>query len=159
MIDHREIYEECERRRKTAGFLLSRAHTTQRLISILDSCSVFLPAVITYRKDLWETVGATPESWDEPCGRDAGSSCCTTSPWVSVSRPSTTAVIRSAIMYSFGASEQDADGNPALKSKETLEVIKYVKALYEEAMFRRGAHLGSGFQQPIHAGRRWLASR
>ena len=39
-----------------------------------------------------------------------------------------------AIMYCFGASEQDADGNPALKSKETLEAIKYVKALYEEAM-------------------------
>ena len=39
-----------------------------------------------------------------------------------------------AIMYCFGASEQDADGNPALKSKATLEAIKYVKALYEEAM-------------------------
>ena len=39
-----------------------------------------------------------------------------------------------AIMYCFGASEQDADGNPALKSKATLEAIKYVKALYDEAM-------------------------
>jgi multiple sugar transport system substrate-binding protein len=39
-----------------------------------------------------------------------------------------------AIMYAFGASEQDAEGNPALKSKETLEAIKFVKALYEEAM-------------------------
>ena len=37
-------------------------------------------------------------------------------------------------MYSFGASEQDADGNPPLKSKETLEAIKFVKALYEETM-------------------------
>jgi multiple sugar transport system substrate-binding protein len=39
-----------------------------------------------------------------------------------------------AIMYSFGASEQDAEGNPILKSKETLEAIKFVKALYEETM-------------------------
>ena len=37
-------------------------------------------------------------------------------------------------MYCFGASEQDGDGNPALKSKATLEAIKYVKALYDEAM-------------------------
>jgi multiple sugar transport system substrate-binding protein len=37
-------------------------------------------------------------------------------------------------MYSFGSSEQDASGIPALKSRETLEVIKYIKALYEEAM-------------------------
>ena len=39
-----------------------------------------------------------------------------------------------AIMYAFGSSEQDAEGNPALKSKETLEAIKFVKALYEETM-------------------------
>ena len=39
-----------------------------------------------------------------------------------------------AIMYCFGSSEQDGDGNPALKSKATLEAIKYVKALYDEAM-------------------------
>jgi multiple sugar transport system substrate-binding protein len=39
-----------------------------------------------------------------------------------------------AIMYSFGSSEQDAEGNPTLKSKETLEAIKFVKALYEETM-------------------------
>src|SRR5881396_1099571 len=39
-----------------------------------------------------------------------------------------------AIMYAFGASEQDAEGNPALKSRETLEAIKFVKALYSETM-------------------------
>jgi multiple sugar transport system substrate-binding protein len=38
------------------------------------------------------------------------------------------------IMYSFGAAEQDAEGSPALKSKETLEAIQFVKALYEETM-------------------------
>src|SRR5262245_15710024 len=39
-----------------------------------------------------------------------------------------------ASMYSFGASEQDAEGNPTLQSKETLEAVKFVKALYEETM-------------------------
>jgi multiple sugar transport system substrate-binding protein len=39
-----------------------------------------------------------------------------------------------AILYSFGASVQDGEGNPALKSKATLEAIRYVKALYQEAM-------------------------
>ena len=39
-----------------------------------------------------------------------------------------------AIMYCFGSSEQDENGNLALKSKATLEAIKYVKALYDEAM-------------------------
>src|SRR5438128_11889214 len=39
-----------------------------------------------------------------------------------------------AIMYAYGASEQDAEGNPALKSKETRDAINFVKALYEETM-------------------------
>ena len=39
-----------------------------------------------------------------------------------------------AIMYSFGSSVHDEDGNVVLNSKNTLEAIKFVKALYEEAM-------------------------
>jgi multiple sugar transport system substrate-binding protein len=35
-------------------------------------------------------------------------------------------------MYSFGAHEQDAEGNLAINSKETLEALKFVKALFEE---------------------------
>ena len=52
------------------------------------------------------------------------------------------------IMYCFGASEQDGDGNPALKSQATLEAIKYVKALYDEAMSK---DVLSGMQRPITA--------
>jgi multiple sugar transport system substrate-binding protein len=39
-----------------------------------------------------------------------------------------------AILYSFGASEQDVDGVPALSSNPTLEAVRFVKRLYEEAM-------------------------
>ena len=39
-----------------------------------------------------------------------------------------------SIMYSFGSSVQDADGNPVLKSRHTVEAVKFVKALYEETM-------------------------
>jgi len=37
-------------------------------------------------------------------------------------------------MYSFGAHEQDANGNLALNSPQTLEAIKFVKALFQESM-------------------------
>jgi multiple sugar transport system substrate-binding protein len=39
-----------------------------------------------------------------------------------------------AVMYSFGSSVQDAEGNVVLNSKETLEAIKFVKAIYKESM-------------------------
>jgi multiple sugar transport system substrate-binding protein len=39
-----------------------------------------------------------------------------------------------ALMWSYGASEQDANGNPTLNSKETVEALKYMKALYQDTM-------------------------
>jgi multiple sugar transport system substrate-binding protein len=39
-----------------------------------------------------------------------------------------------ALLYSFGGSEQDAHGNLVLKSRQTLEAIKYVMALYQDAL-------------------------
>jgi multiple sugar transport system substrate-binding protein len=39
-----------------------------------------------------------------------------------------------SIMAAYGASVQDAAGHPVLKSRQTLEALKFVKALYNEAM-------------------------
>jgi multiple sugar transport system substrate-binding protein len=136
VIDHREIYEECEGKYKKPLDFCLRSTYNPKNNKYIGFCGVFLPAVISYRKDLWETVGAVPESWanvletgrrikllyDKPVG-------------ISLAPEQNSGHTLRAIMYSFGAFEQDGDGNPALKSKETLEVIKYVKALYEEAMF------------------------
>jgi multiple sugar transport system substrate-binding protein len=88
-----------------------------------------------YRKDLWDAVGTVPDTWEDvrrggrkikllhekPLGIGLGGD------------PDGEAVVR-AILYSFGASEQDADNRPALKSAAALEVFKFVKALYEETM-------------------------
>ncbi len=45
----------------------------------------------------------------------------------------TNMVLRS-IMASFGASVQDAEGRLALKSKQTIEAMKFVKSLYRQNM-------------------------
>jgi multiple sugar transport system substrate-binding protein len=39
-----------------------------------------------------------------------------------------------ALMYSFGSTEQDAEGRVTLNSKETVEAVKFVRALYKETM-------------------------
>jgi len=41
-----------------------------------------------------------------------------------------------AIMYSFGSYVQDEAGNPSLNSEQTLETLKFVKSLYQDAMPR-----------------------
>jgi multiple sugar transport system substrate-binding protein len=38
-----------------------------------------------------------------------------------------------AILWSFGGAEQDVEGNVTINSKNTIEALKYMKALYTEA--------------------------
>jgi hypothetical protein len=39
-----------------------------------------------------------------------------------------------AVMTSYGASVQDEKGNVVINSKQTLEAVKFVRALFKEAM-------------------------
>jgi multiple sugar transport system substrate-binding protein len=134
-IDHRDIYEECERKYGKALDLAIKSTynpKTRKFYAFADS---YVPDPINYRKDLWDAVGTVPDTWedirrggrklkllhDKPVG-------------IGLAPEHDTNYAMRAIMYSFGASEQDAEGNPNLKSKETLEAIKFVKALYEETL-------------------------
>jgi multiple sugar transport system substrate-binding protein len=135
VIDHREIYEECERQYGTAPDLAIKSTYNPKTKKYFGFCSAVLPAVITYRKDLWDTIGATPDSWDDILRGGRRIKLLHEKPvGFSLAPDQNSGQTMRAIMYSFGSSEQDAAGNPALKSKATLEVIKYVKALYEETM-------------------------
>jgi multiple sugar transport system substrate-binding protein len=134
-IDHREIYEECERQHGKVAEFAIRSTYNPKTGKYFAFCSTWLPAVISYRKELWDAVGSVPDSWEHVLSggrrikllhdRSVGFSLNSEDNAESTMR---------TIMYCFGSSEQDEAGNPALKSKATLEVIKYVKALYEEAM-------------------------
>jgi multiple sugar transport system substrate-binding protein len=98
-------------------------------------CSACLPALVTYRRDLWNAVGATPETWDDVRRRGRQIKLLHDVPvGISLAPEHNSDHALRAIMQSFGSSVQNADGNPTLKSAATLEAIKYVKSLYEEAM-------------------------
>ncbi len=135
VLDLREVYQECvPKYGKPLDFITKSSYNpaTQKYFGF---CSVYLPAVLTYRKDLWDAVGQAPETWqnvfevgreikllyDKPVG-------------ISLAPEQNSGHTIRSIMYSFGSSEQDADGHPTLRSEATLEVIKYIKSLYEEAM-------------------------
>jgi multiple sugar transport system substrate-binding protein len=135
VIDHREIHEECEQRYgRPAGFAVTSTYNP-KTAKYFGLCLGYQPTVITYRRDLWDGAGVAPERWgdilaggrrirllhDKPVG-------------LSLAAEHNSEHTLRAILYAFGASEQDETGRPALKSVPTLEALKYVKALYEEAM-------------------------
>jgi multiple sugar transport system substrate-binding protein len=88
-----------------------------------------------YRKDLWDEIGMTPETWEDV--RVAGAKLKQKGYPVGIALSHCVDANNSyrAILWSHGASECDETGKRVtLDSKETLEVVKYVRALYKEAM-------------------------
>ena len=135
VIDHREIYEECRRRYGPASDYALRSTVNPRIDKAYGFLVSYHPALTIYRKDLWDEVRWAPDSWENIL---AGGR------WIklahnkaigfSLAPEANSNQTMRAIMYSFGSSEQDLDANPALKSPATLEALKYVKSVYQEAM-------------------------
>jgi multiple sugar transport system substrate-binding protein len=135
VIDHREIYEECEHRYGKVAEFGARSTYNPKTSKYYGFSPSYQPPVIIYRKDLWAAARALPNSWADVLDGGRRIKLLHQTPvGFSLAPENNSDQTMRAIMYSFGSSEQDEQGNPALDSKETLEVIKYVKALYEEAM-------------------------
>jgi multiple sugar transport system substrate-binding protein len=135
VIDHGEIYQECERKYgKPIDLAIKSTYNpkTKKYYGFSDS---YVPDPINYRKDLWDDVGVVPDSWDDI--RNGGRRIKQKHKipvGIGLSAEIDTGMAMRAIMYSFGASVQDAQGNLVLNSKQTLESLKFVKALFEETM-------------------------
>ena len=135
VIDHKPIYDECEKKFGKAIPLAIKSSYNPKTKKYFGFSDSFVPDPVNYRKDLWDDVGMYPDTWEdlriggrkvkEKHGIPIG---------IGLSAEIDTGMAMRAIMYSYGASEQDEKGNLALNSKQTLEAVKFVKALYAEAM-------------------------
>lgn len=134
-LDMREIYQETERRHGRPIDLAIKSTYNPKTKKFFGFSPSFTPDPVNYRKDLWDDVGTFPDSWEDvrvggrkikqKHGNPVG---------IGLSQEIDTGMAMRAIMYSHGSSVQDADGNVVLNSKETLEAVKFVKALFEETM-------------------------
>jgi len=135
VIDHREIYDECKNKYGTPleiGEKSTYNIKTQKYFGFSDS---YVPDPINYRKDLWDDVGIYPDTWEDiriggkkikdqhgiPIG-------------IGLAPELDTNMVLRSIMASFGASVQDAESRLILKSKQTIEAMKFVKELYRGTM-------------------------
>jgi multiple sugar transport system substrate-binding protein len=90
---------------------------------------------VMYRKSLWDGIGVQPDTWDNiriggaklkaqghPVGISLGHSNDPNTTW-------------RGLLWSYGGAVQDEAGkHVTLNSKESVEAVKYVAALYKEAM-------------------------
>ena len=135
VIDHREIYEESTRR--YGDTLVSALKSTYNPFTNkhFGFCTNIIPAATTYRKDLWESVGTSPDNWDDVRKGGGKIRLLHEAPiGISLAPEHNCEHSMRAILYSYGASIQDEAGRPTVKSPQMLNALKFVKALYEEAM-------------------------
>ena len=135
VIDHAEIYQECEKKYgKPVDLAIKSTYNpkTKKYHGFSDS---YVPDPINWRKDLWDDIGMKPDTWDDIRIGGAKIKAKTGIPvGIGLSAEIDTAMAMRAILFSFGGSEQDPSGNLVLNSKPTLEAVKFVKALYTECM-------------------------
>jgi multiple sugar transport system substrate-binding protein len=135
VIDHREIYEECQRRYGQVTDFAARTTYNPKTGKYFGVPLGYQAAVTVYDKGLWETAQVRPDSWANIlAGGRQIRLLNDKSVGFSLAPEINGEWTMRAVMYCFGSSEQDQNGNPALNSKATLEAIKYVKALYDTAM-------------------------
>ncbi|MDH3237913.1 MAG: extracellular solute-binding protein, partial [Deltaproteobacteria bacterium] len=137
VIDHKEIYQECEKKYGKAIDLAVKSTYNPKTKKYYGFSDSYVPDPINYDKNLWGDIGMAkgPDTWDDMRVGGAKIKKKHGIPvGVGLSAEIDTGMAMRAIMYSHGASVQDEAGNLVLNSKNTLESIKFVKALFEEAM-------------------------
>src|SRR5512141_142608 len=135
VIDHAEIYQELEKKHGKAIDLAIKSTfnpKTKKYFAFSDS---YVPDPGDYRKDLFEKVGFPngPDTWDDllkagkkikdQFGNPVG---------IGLSQELDTNMAMRALLWSFGGAEQTPDGKPALKSKQTIEAVKFMRELYKQ---------------------------
>lgn len=134
-IDHRDLLAECESRFGSAYRFASQSNVNPRTGKFHGFIESYAPTVVTYRKDVWDAVGTTPATWEDIRKAGRAAKLLHEAPvGISMAPEHNSNHSLRALMAAFGSSVQDEDGRPALASANTLEALKFGKALFEEAM-------------------------
>ena len=136
-VDMKDIYQELESKVGKPIDLCVKSTYNPKTKKYFAFSPSFTPDPVNYRQDLFGQVGMPngPKSWDDVRTGGAKIKKQVGNPvGIGLANEIDTAMAMRTIMYAHGAHEQDAGGNYALNSKQTLETIKFVKALFQETM-------------------------
>ncbi len=136
VIDMTNVYKEVE---KKHGKKIDLAHKstynpkTKKYFAFSDA---YTPDPGNYHKEWWAEAGYPngPDTWDDLRAgakkiRDKNGHPC----GLGLSQELDSSMAMRALLWSFGGAEQDENGNVVLNSKNTIEALKFMKALYQES--------------------------
>ncbi len=135
VIDHRDIYEECQQRYGKPSEIALKSTYNPKSKKYYGFSDSYVPDPVNYRKDLWDDVGVFPSNWDNILSgarqiyRKHGVAL-----GLGLAPELDSNMALRSVMHSFGGSVQDEEGRIVLNSPQTIDAVKFMKALYEGAM-------------------------
>ncbi len=135
VVDMSDVYQECERyvgNPNEIGLKSTYNPRTRKFYGFSDS---YVPDPINYRKDLWDDVGVYPDTWDNI--REGGRRIMQKhqSPiGIGLAPELDSNMTLRSLMHGFGASVHDENNRIVLDSPQTIEAVKFMSAMYREAM-------------------------
>ena len=137
VVDMKEVYQELERKFGKPIDLAVKSTYNPKTKKYFAFSPSFTPDPVNYRQDLFAQVGMPngPRTWDEVRIKGAEIKKKFGNPvGVGLANEIDTGMAMRTIMYAWGSGVQDDNHNLVLNSKQTLDAIKFVKALFQEAM-------------------------
>lgn len=134
VIDHREIVEEVNKRRGKMKEVAQKATYNPRTKKYFAFSDNYVPDPANYRADLWGQIGMKPNTWDDvrraaprlkALGHPIG---------LGMSNEIDSNMALMAMMMCFGSFIQNEEGRVRLNTKETVEVLKFARDLFQQGM-------------------------
>jgi multiple sugar transport system substrate-binding protein len=137
VVDMTHVYQEVERKHGKKIDLAHKSTFNPKTKKYFAFSDAYTPDPGNWHKDWWTAVGYPngPDTYDDllngarkirkadksgpPCG-------------LGLAQELDTSMAMRAILWSFGGAEQDEAGNVTINSKNTIEALKYMKALYQD---------------------------
>ena len=136
VIDMANVYKEVERKHGKKIDLAHKSTYNPKTKKYFAFSDAYTPDPGNWHKDWWTDAGYAngPDTWDDlragakkikdktghPCG-------------IGLSQELDTSMAMRALLWSFGGAEQDANGNVTINSKQTIDALKFMKAVFEES--------------------------
>src|SRR5438270_5126161 len=136
VIDMTHVYQEVEKKHGKKIDLAHKSTYSPKTKKYFAFSDAYTPDPGNWHKDWWTEAGYPngPDTYDDlragakkirdktghPCG-------------LGLSQELDTSMAMRALLWSFGGAEQDVEGRVTINSKNTIEALKFMKALYQES--------------------------
>jgi multiple sugar transport system substrate-binding protein len=134
VINHKEIVQEVQRKVGKIGRIAHKATYNPKTKKYFAFSDNFVPDPVIWRRDIWNGVGHSPSTWDQvrraaPKLKAAGHPI-----GIGQSAEIDSNMALMSFLMCFGSFVQNADHQVTIKTKRTVEALKFMADIYQRGM-------------------------